>query len=206
MAITYPLTPPASVPAEITLSPLAVVGVSASPFTLEQEVFEHQGQAWQMEVSLPPMARPEAEEWVAFLLSLNGRAGTFLMGDPVGAAPRGTALGTPLVDGAGQQRAKTLATKGWTADAAGVLLPGDYIQIGAGAAARLYKNLTAVNADAAGEATLDVWPRIRDSLADGAAIVTAATAGVWRMASNQMTWTVGEAQVYGISFACVEAL
>lgn len=205
MAITYPLTPPTSVPAEITISPFAVVGVSESPFTLEQDVYEWQGQAWRMDVSLPPMERAEAEGWIAFLLSLNGRAGTFLMGDPVGIAARGTVLGTPLVDGAGQQRTKTLDTKGWTASKAGVLLPGDWLQLGVGASARLHKNLTTANSDASGLATLDVWPRVRDSLTDGAAIVTANTVGVWRLRSNEMPWTVGEAQVYGISFAAIEA-
>lgn len=206
MAITYPLTAPSSVPAQIRMNPMAVIGLSESPFTLEQEVYEHQGQVWRMEVSLPPMERAEAEEWISFLLSLNGRQGTFLMGDPVGATPRGSAPGTPLVDGAGQQRSKTLATKGWTASQSGILLPGDYIQVGSGSSTRLYKNLTTANSDADGKATLDIWPRNRDALANEAEIVTANTVGRWRLSSNEMPWDIGEAQVYGISFGCVEAL
>lgn len=206
MTITYPLTPPATVPVAVRFSPVAVVGVGESPFTLEHEVHEHQGQAWRIDVSLPPMARAAAEEWVAFLLKLNGRYGTFVMGDPVGLAPRGTAPGTPLVDGAGQQRSKTLATKGWTASQSGILLPGDWLQLGTGSAARLHKNLTTASSDASGEATLDVWPRIRDSLTDGAAIVTASAVGVWRLASNEMAWDVGDAALYGIAFAATEAL
>lgn len=203
MTITYPLTPPATIAKGIRFNPVTVTAESTSPFTLEQEIFEHQGQMWRATIQLPPMEQDEAEDWVAFGLALNGRAGTFLFGDPVGQTARGTVSGSPLVDGAGQQRSKVLSTKGWTPNATGVLVPGDYIQLPNN---RWHKSLTTVDADGSGLADIDVFPRIRDVLSDGAAIITANTVGIWRIDGDVPNWDIREAQIYGISFTAREAI
>ena len=88
-------------PANITFRAVNTVGMSMSPFTYQQ-VVAHAGQRWECDVTLPAMARADAEQWVAFLVSLRGQFGTFTLGDPVGASPRGSAGGTPLVNGASQ--------------------------------------------------------------------------------------------------------
>ena len=63
MAITYPLAMPTNrKPAGVRFTPLAVVSVSRSPFSLSQQVQEFDGQMWQAEVDLPRMFRSEAEE------------------------------------------------------------------------------------------------------------------------------------------------
>ena len=113
MTITYPLTPPASIAKSVQFSPVSVIAESTSPFTLEQEIFEHQGQIWKGSFQMPPFLQDDGEDWAAFFLALNGIHGTFLLGDPVGQTPRGTPTGTPVVDGAGQERAKVLNTRGW---------------------------------------------------------------------------------------------
>jgi hypothetical protein len=55
MTITYPTTPPVTVAKTIRIAPKTVVAESTSPFTLEQEIFEHQGQIWRAVFQLPPM-------------------------------------------------------------------------------------------------------------------------------------------------------
>ena len=80
MTIIFPLTPPASIAKGIRFMPLTANAESTSPFTYEQEIFEHLGEMWRETVQLPPMERDEAEEWVTFGLSLRGRVGTFLIG------------------------------------------------------------------------------------------------------------------------------
>tara|TARA_R100000655_G_scaffold44042_1_gene80633 strand:- start:4030 stop:4368 length:339 start_codon:yes stop_codon:yes gene_type:complete len=103
MAITYPLASPTHVkPSNITFRAVNTVGMSMSPFTYQQQLVAHAGQRWECDVTLPAMSRADAEQWVAFLVSLRGRFGTFTLGDPVGASPRGSAGGTPLVNGASQ--------------------------------------------------------------------------------------------------------
>lgn len=201
MTITFPLTPPATIAKGIRFSPLTVVADSTSPFTLEQEIFEHLGEMWRATVQLPPMERAEAEEWVAFALSLRGRVGTFLLGDPVGQSPRGTVSGNLLVNGAGQQRSKTVAIKSGTPGE--TILRGDYIELPNN---RMHKNLTDATIDGGGLATLDIFPRVRDVLSDGATILTANTAGIWRIDGDIPAWDIREAQIYGISFAAREAI
>ena len=125
MAITYPLTLPSHTGIRnITLRAVNTVGMSMSPFTYQQQAVAHAGQRWEVDVTLPAMNRADAEQWVAFLVSLRGRFGTFTLGDPVGASPRGSAGGTPLVNGA-SQIGGTLAIDGCTASQTGWLKAGD---------------------------------------------------------------------------------
>ena len=206
MAITYPLTLPAApIFNSARFTARAVVGLSESPFTGQSQVQEYAGQWLEAELSLPPMTRPQAEYWTAFLLKLNGLRGTFLLGDPAGKKPRGVATGTPVVNGAGQT-GNALITNGWTISTTGILLAGDYIQLGTGATARLYKVLDDANSDGAGAATLTLWPSLRTSPGSGAAVVVNNTVGLFRLVSNEMVWNIGEAINYGLVIASREAL
>lgn len=197
MTISYPVTAPTSVaPRSVRMTQRSIVGVSASPFTGQQQVYAHQGMWWEMDVQLPPMARADAEAWISALVSLNGREGTFLFGPPGAGATRGTATAV-TVSGASQTgRTLTVSTNG-------TLKAGDYFQLGSGATARLHKIL----ADAAsGTQTLEIWPALRSSPANGATVAIASPLGRWRLAANETDWDINEALFYGISFACVEAL
>ena len=206
MAITYPLSlPTVKGFARVVVLPRSVVGVSVSPFTGEQQVQPHPGQWWGLDLEIPPMKRADAEEWIAFLLSLNGPEGTFLAGDPLGGTPRGVATGTPQVAGA-SQTGRVLVTDGWTISITNILRAGDWIQMGTGASTRWHKNMKDVNSDGGGNATLDLWPALRESPADNETIITANTVGLFRLASNEMPYTLEQAQMYGLNFSAVEAL
>lgn len=388
MTISYPLALPSHTGLRaIELRATNAVAYSRSPFTFAGQAFAYPGQMWQADVTLPPMKRADAEQWVAWLVSLRGQLGTFLMGDPIGASPRGTALanrvnlfdyseqfdnaawtkgnatitansiaspdglttadtlventatsahniaeafswvagtvytlsiyakeqsdrnirltlptaqfggvtsiaifdttngqvlsvsagvtaqsesvgngwfrfsiskaatvtasgsvdirlveGTnvstylgdgvsgvyiwgaqlevgsaptayqpifngygPFVNGASQTGA-SLVIDGASPDEVGYLLPGDYIQLGSGSTATLHKVLEQVDTDSSGNATLTLWPHIRTAPADNAAVTLGNTVGRWRLASNESSWNVNEASIYGISFSCVEAV
>lgn len=385
MTISYPLNTPTNIGiANITLSAENAVALSQSPFTFQQQVVAHPGQRWAASVSLPPMKRQDAEYWIAFLLSLKGQIGTFLLGDPNCVAAQGSAtelrnlfiyteqfdnaywtksnatitadsivspngvatadtfventatsthqisrsisweagtaysislyvkeqsvrnirlffptaqfgvasgavfdtttgsvlatvgsvltttesvgngwfrfsisktatvssagsIGIRLTDGTtetylgdgvsgayiwgaqlevgssptayqgviasygpfvngGSQTGDTLVIDGCSPNVTGFLLPGDYIQIGSASATQLYKVLTQVNTDGSGGATLDIWPDLRSSPADNAAIVVANTKGRFRLRENVQQWQINEISSYGITFDCVEAI
>jgi len=94
LTISYPLNTPTNIGiANITLSAENAVAISQSPFTYQQQVVAHPGQRWAASISLPPMKRQDAEPWVAFLLSLKGQTGNFLLGDPNCVSAQGSALG-----------------------------------------------------------------------------------------------------------------
>jgi len=206
MAISYPVTFPASIGvSSINIRAKTVVGVSSSPFTGQQQVYKHQGQWWEAEVSLPPMKREEAEQVVSFLIKMNGQYGTFLMGDFLSTAPRGVGTGTPLVKGA-SQAGDELVTDGWTLSTTGILKAGDWIQLGSASTSTLHKVLDDVTSDGSGNATLNIFPNLRSSPGDNAVITISSPKGRWRLASNETDYAIDNASIYGMTFACVEAL
>lgn len=176
-----------------------------SPFTFAGQAQASSGQMWQADVTLPPMKREDAEKWIAWLVSLRGQFGTFNMGDPSAATPRGVATGTPRVNGA-SQTGEDLNIDGCTADVTGWLKAGDYIQLGTAGTATLHKVLADVNTNASGETTLSLWPHIRSAPADNATVVVSDTVGLFRLASNESSWSVNEASIYGITFSAREAI
>jgi len=206
MAVTYPLSFPATPqPAQVEWGGMQVPGVSAALFTFVQQSYEWPGQRWLCSVRYAAMKDDKARPIIAVLMALEGRFGTCLWG-PSGddTTPRGVATGTPLVNGA-NQTGKTLVTDGWTPSVTGILKAGDFLQFGSGLKQRLHMNLVDVNSDAGGNATLDLWPRQRESPADNAAIVTASPKGVFRLRSNERKWDMGVASVYGVTFDLEEA-
>jgi hypothetical protein len=80
------------------------------------------------------------------------------------------------------------------------------MQIGSGTSRQLIKVLTDVDTDGTGSATVDVWPNVRTSIADNSAITLESAQGVFRLASNETSWSVNEASIYGITFGAMEAV
>jgi len=206
MTISYPLsTPPSPGIKNVRFTPMSVVSVSESPFTLQNQVQGFPGQRWQVEITLPSMVRADAEQWIAFLLSLNGKFGTFLFGDPAGKQPRGSALGTPVVDGPGQI-GNSLETTGWDINETGVLLKGDYIELGTLLFTRLYKVLNDVDADGSGNADIDIWPSLQVSPPASDPLVLSQATGLFRLSSNEMPYNINDAVHYGIVIAAMSVV
>jgi len=195
MAISYPLDTPTTVGFEsIQLRAFNAVATSQSPFTYKQQVIAHTGQKWEASISIPSVLRDLAEPWVAFLTALKGQRGTFLLGDPLGATPRGTVSGTVTLTGnAGDESVDVVMT--------GSLLAGDYIQLGGGSSAKLHKVLV----DQTGSGTLEIWPALRTNYTSANVTYTNAK-GVFRLNQNVSSWQITNANSYGISFEAVEAI
>lgn len=208
MAISYPLSlPTVSGISSIRFIARNTVAVTTSPFTYKQQVLKHSGERWEADISLSPMNRSDAEEWNAFLMSLGGQYGTFLLGDPLGATPRGSARDTDtiLVNGASQTGNALIFDTNQTSQT-GYLKAGDYIQIGTAADTQLYKVLSDVDTDAGGDASVDIWPSLRSSPSDNATIKVQNTVGLFRLSSSETGWDANVASIYGITFGAVEAI
>ena len=203
MAITYPLALPSHTGiAAIELRAVNAVAYSQSPFTFAGQAHAYSGEMWQADITLPPMKRADAEQWIAFLISLRGQYGTFYLGDPTAAAPRGTVTANNDVNSAtGSAGARTISV---TISSGETLLAGDYIQIGTTANRSLHKVL--VNATGTGAAQdIEIWPALREAKSSvGVNILN--TTGKFRLASNQQNWSVNEASIYGLTFGAFEAI
>ncbi len=181
-----------------------VVAVTESPFTNQEQIFEHEGAQWKATFTLPPMKKEKAAVWLAFLMSLRGRRGTFKIGDQDRKTIQGTATGTVLVNGAAQT-GNAINLDGFTASRANVFLAGDYIQINS----YLYMVSANVTANSSGEATVYVEPSLRtgiEAINDDTTVVYSNTTTLMRLDNNELNWDTDKVSVYGISFACSEAL
>ena len=208
MAISYPLALPTHTGiAQIELRATNAVAYSRSPFTSAGQAHAYAGKAWQADVTLPSMKREDAERWVAWLISLKGQLGTFYLGDPAATTPLGSARDTDtiLVDGAASS-GDTIAIDSAPESQTNYLKAGDYMQIGTGVNRQLFKVLNDVDTDGTGSATVDVWPNVRTSIADDAAVTVQSAQGIFRLAGNEQSFSINEASIYGITFGAIEAV
>ena len=194
MTITYPLTIPSYTGIRtVDLRMVNSVAINRSPFTFQSQTQIYGGKMWQADISLPQMDYINAAKWFAWLGSLNGQRGTFLLGDPRRCTARGTATSATITGSAGDSSVTVTMT--------GTLLAGDYFQLGSGSSARLYMVLQ----DRSGNGTMEIWPSLRDA-ASSATATLATPRGLFRLASNETARTADEIGRYGISFSAVEAV
>ncbi len=172
-----------------------------SPLDGTVQTLELTGARWQANYELPPMTRAQAAAWTAFLTDLLGSAGRFYGFDPDARTPRGSALGSPQVAGAGQS-GKSLFVDGWSELETGLLLPGDYFEVNGE-----LKMVTAqVDSDSGSEALVTFTPPLRASPADNAPLTTGNPKATMMLVDDkQAIWNADRASVYGISFSAVEA-
>ena len=169
-----------------------VVAVAESPFTLDTQVYTHQGARWEAEISLPPLKHgsTEAKSVEAFIVGLKGREGTFTFGNPL----HTSTLSNNTVSSAAV-RAETFELGSGT------------VAVPAGTYFELNSYLYMVTEDkAANEATLKFQPPLRSAVTSSLVVKYNLPKSLWRMASNDVGWSINEASIYGFSFACVEAL
>ena len=194
MGLLYPLNTPTTIGIEsIELRAVNAVATSTSPFTYKQQVISHGGQMWGASVTIPSVHRDKAAEWKAMLIGLKGPTGTFLLGDPDYATPRGNVSSCVVTGTVGEETISVVMT--------GTLKAGDYIQLGSGSASRLHTVLL----DKTGDGELEVWPALRSNYNSATADLSSPK-GVFRLSSNMTSWSINNASVYGISFEAVEAV
>jgi hypothetical protein len=181
-------------PSSIQWDPQEAVAVSVSGFTGQTQSYDWQASWWEGQISFPQMSRYDADAWSAFILQCRGQSNAFMFGDPKAVLPKGSALGSPVVNG-GSQFGYSLNTRGWQANAISILLPGDYIQIGY----RLYKVLNPVNTDGSGNATLAIWPNLRDMPVDGTTIQIKNCKGLFSLKTNSGNKFSVNVGLYGLT-------
>lgn len=196
MALTYPLAQPTTIGIEqIELRAVNAVAISSSPFTYKQQVVAHGGQRWEASVTIPSVRKDLAASWKAMLVGLKGQTGTFYLGDPDCASPRGTATSATATGLVGGDTVNLTMT--------GTLLAGDYIQLGStgDGTAKLHQILEDID----GSGTVNIWPNLRNDYT-GATVTLTNPKGVFRLKENITSWSINNASFYGISFEAIEAI
>ena len=168
-----------------------VTSVTESPFTLDTQVAVHQGARWEAEVSLPLRNHAEARSIEAFIVALKGQSGTFTFGNPLHTST--------LADGTVNSAAIRAETLELATGAASVVPAGTYFELNN----RLY---LVTETKVANEATLNFQPPLRLAVTSSQAIKYNLPKTLWRMAANDVGWSIDSTSLYGFTFACVEAL
>jgi hypothetical protein len=60
--------------------------------------------------------------------------------------------------------------------------------------------------DGAGKAVMEIWPKLRASLANSEAFIVSGAKGLWRLPDNSQEWDIDVTQFYGVAFKAKEAL
>ena len=203
----YPLTMPTSpnfIRSEWVIA--KAVAQSQSPFTYGTQVHEFLGAKWYSTVTLPPMNRTQANEWLAFFMQLHGQFGTFLMGDPDAKTVQGTIGNTIAVNGEHSVGAYDIVIDGADTSESQLFKKGDYVQFNSGATSKLHMIIADVASDGSGDATLTIEPPLSATLSNNATVTYSSPKCVMRMLSNELTWSANHISLYGVSFSCEEVL
>lgn len=176
------------------------VAVSESPFTGATQVQKYAKAQWYATLSLPPMKRSDASQWQSFFMQLEGKANTFLLGDPDaktvlgGNAPTSISVTSSAAIGA--------TSVSLTIGSGKKLNKGSYLQFGTGANSRLHM----VVDDNTGNGAVTIQPPLKTAITTGTTVTFASAQGLFRMDTNELTWSANELSNYGITFSCSEAL
>jgi hypothetical protein len=202
-SVTLVATPSISGAASVEFSISDAVSIVSSPYTLQTQAQAWIGaDMWSGTVTLPPLSQTQADVWISALMECRGMMNAVQIGDPMKARPRGNPSGTPTcpstpVDTFGSP---SLHTVGWVSGKVGLLLPGDYLQVGY----RLHRVLDIVNSDSSGNATINVWPSLREVPAASAPIILNNSMGLFRLATNKRTWSSDATRLTRLSVPLME--
>lgn len=176
------------------------VAISESPFTGATQVHKYSKAQWTISLTLPPMKRDLARQWQAFFMKCEGRANTFLLGDPDGKVLTGGNLPTSITIAASAAIGATSVNL--TIGSGKKISEGSYLQFSTGENSKLYM----VVDDNTGDGVVSIQPPLKAAIATSTTVVFSAAQGVFRMDDNDLRWTADHVSRYGITFSCSEAL
>jgi hypothetical protein len=214
MSLTYPLSIPGPIyPSQADLKQFDGVGEFISPFTGQAEQQGFLDQHWELDLDWPAMTWPQFAALQALAGALHGKLGSFLWGPPLATGPRGlgSQAGSPTCVGIDSSNSNTLTTQSWLPNQNGVLLPGDFFQLGGGGSgnpSRLYQyvNPYPLGTTGGGAASIDIFPSLREAPAGGAVIVLINPQGTFRLADNRRSAPAKKTKTFTFSMKCREAI
>lgn len=187
-------------PAETIFSLEYNTAISVSPLTRKEERLELPGARWRAIFNYPPMTWDYAQNIIRECMSARGSSGTILITDPTKKTPKGTALGTGLIKGAGQT-GNSIATDGWTPSQANLFKKGDLV----GFQSEAHFVMADCSSNSTGESTITIEPPIRVSPSDNEVVLHDSVPFYMRLVDdNQLSWQISSAGNYSLRLEFVE--
>jgi len=171
--------------------------------TLKTAAWDGKTDRWVGAYITPFLSQSQHDLLQAWVLSLQGRTGTFFAFDPDRKQPStfsGSFPGNGHVNGAGQT-GTVLETNGWPISSL-ILRAGDLVQV----ENQLLEITADITSDSSGLATLSFEPEIRTSPADLATVVTSNPVMTARLSSPDINWDTNAMKTGPITIMFEEAL
>lgn len=171
----------------------------SSVLTGDKQTAELYGDKWAVNLQFNNRHGDEAATLRAWLFSLGGQRTRFKY-SPESISNRGTALGSGVVDGAGQL-GSAITTTGWTPTQAELLKVGDYFELNG----ELKIVASLATADGLGDSIIEFAPALRNSPPDGAQIITNKPSATFRLENDeQAQFQIQGPLIYNASLALLE--
>jgi hypothetical protein len=200
-------------PSEADLKQFDGVAEFISPFTGQEEEQSFLDQHWELDLTWPEMTWEQFAPLQAFTGALHGKAGTFVWGPPLATSPQGlgTAAGAPTCVGTDLVGSNVLTLAGWTPNTTGVLLPGDFLQLGGGTLnlpSRLYQYVGVIplTSDGGGNTSVAIFPSLREAPTAGQGVILTNPQGTFRLAENRRSAPAKKTKTFTLSLKCREAI
>ncbi len=169
---------------------------------LRRSVRTNGAQRWIITADWVGLTRAQFAPIQAFVLAQRGQWDTFTAAMPTHKLPQGIATGTPVVNGANQQ-GRSLATRGWTANLAGVMKAGDFL--GIAGQTKVYMVTADANADSTGSATLAIEPALLAIPSDNVNLAVRNVPFTLALGGDTLESAVAPGGIYNFSLQLVEA-
>ena len=198
MSGSFPTSP---APSALKIQSYQPTRVSLS-HNLRRSVRTNGAQRWVITADWVGLTRAQFAPIQAFVLAQRGQWDTFTAALPAHKLPQGIATGTPLVNGANQQ-GRSLATRGWTANLAGVMKAGDFL--GIAGQTKVYMVTADANADSTGSATLVIEPALLAIPSDNVNLAVRNVPFTLALGGDTLESAVAPGGIYNFSLQLVEA-
>ena len=154
------------------------------------------GQRWSFTAKYNPMTREEFQPVFAFVMSQQGRFGTFTIVPPVIGDASGDVSGTALVNATTAAGATSVAMDGIT----GTIKAGDFIKFAS------HSKVYMVTADRAGAGSVSIEPPLVSSVTDNEAITYDSVPFLMRLANDVQSYNLASNEYYEYELDMIEVL
>ena len=209
MPVSYPAVMPTSGVTSIQWTNTTSSLVSRSPFSLKGQAQSWSGAIRFASVTVENLNREQAEDWIGFLDSLHGTLGTFLFGDPHAVVPLGTGGGSPKVLAVSTSTRDVITINGGPTGSTRPtwLKRGDWIQLGTGLNARLYKVMQDVSVNSTGvSGNIILWPKFRINPVAGDTVIINNPKGLFRRANGSYSYSEDNGCKFSLAFDIEEVI
>ncbi len=206
MTISYPIDLPSTPPTSVEVGERNANRFETSPFTGRGTLQQFEGEWWTLRLTYNRLRRSLAQPILSFGSKLRKSYGTFVIPFPGYDEPLGTAStvgSSPSVDGNDQAGSDSLNIKSGPASESGWLLEGDIIQVGPASRPHWHRVLEDVDTDASGNATIEVWPLIRERTIDGDLVSTSSPLCIFRV-TDVINTQIERPVLHTVDFQCRE--